>query len=61
MRPEASLKELLPMAKPTLAGSASLHLRLGAFGVLFSALAVAFAPYVAFSLALVASVVLSKL
>lgn len=49
------------MAKPTLAGSASLHLRLGAFGVLFSALAVTFTPVVAFSLALVASVVLSKL
>jgi hypothetical protein len=49
------------MAKPTLTGSASLHLRLGAFGVLFTALAVTFAPYVAFSLALVASVVLSKL
>ncbi len=49
------------MAKPTLAGSASLHLRLGAFGVLYTALAVAFTPFVAFALAVVASVVLAKL
>ena len=48
------------MANPKLASSASLHLRLGAFGVLFTALAVAFIPIVAFSLALVASVVLAK-
>lgn len=49
------------MAKPTLAGSASLHLRLGAFGVLYAALATTFAPLVAFALALVASAVLAKL
>jgi hypothetical protein len=49
------------MANPKLTSSASLHLKLGAFGVLFTALAVSFAPYVAFSLALVASVVLAKL
>ncbi|WP_283627895.1 hypothetical protein [Shewanella baltica] len=49
------------MAKLTLAGSASLHLRLGAFGVLFSALAVTFTPYAAFALAVVASIVLAKL
>ncbi len=49
------------MAKPTLAGSASLHLRLGAFGVLFTALAVTFSPFAAFLLAVVASVVLARL
>lgn len=49
------------MAKRTLAGSASLHLRLGAFGVLFTALVVAFTPMTAFALALVASVVLARL
>ena len=49
------------MTQSTLAGSASLHLRLGAFGVLFSALAVTFMPIVAFSLTLVASIVLAKL
>lgn len=49
------------MAKPTLAGSASLHLRLGAFGVLFTALAVAFTPYAAFALSVVAAIVLAKL
>ena len=49
------------MAKPTLASSASLHLRIGAFGVLFTALAVAFTPCAAFALALVASVVLAKM
>lgn len=49
------------MAKPTLAGSASLHLRIGAFGALFTALAVAFTPYVAFALALVASVALARM
>ncbi|WP_257171373.1 hypothetical protein [Colwellia sp. M166] len=49
------------MTKPTLAGSASLHLRLGAFGVLFTALSVAFLPSVAFALTLVASIVLAKL
>ena len=49
------------MAQPTLAGSASLHLRLGAFGVLFSVLTVTFTPVVAFLLALVTSIVLAKL
>ena len=49
------------MAKPELTSSASLHLKLGAFGVLFTALAVSFTPMTAFSLAMVASVVLAKL
>ena len=49
------------MTKTTLAGSASLHLRLGAFGVLFTALSVAFTPGIAFTLALVASIALAKL
>lgn len=49
------------MAKSTLASSASLHLRLGAFGVLFSELSVAFTPPVAFTLAVVASIILAKL
>ena len=49
------------MARPTLAGSASLHLRLGAFGVLFTTLTVTFSPFAAFLLAVVASVVLAKL
>jgi hypothetical protein len=49
------------MAKPTLARSANLHLKLSAFGVLFSALAVTFTPFAAFALALVASCVLAKL
>lgn len=48
------------MAKPTLTSSASLHLRLGAFGALFTALAVSFAPPAAFGLALLAAVVLAK-
>lgn len=39
----------------------SLHLRLGAFGVLFSALSVAFTPAAAFVLAVVASIILAKL
>lgn len=51
----------VPMAKPELTSSASLHLKLGAFGVLFTALAVSFTPLAAFSLAMVASVVLAKL
>lgn len=37
------------MAKPELTSSASLHLKLGAFGVLFTALAVSFTPMTAFS------------
>jgi len=49
------------MAKPTLAGSAKLHLRLGAFGALFTALAVSLPPYAAFALAMVASVALAKM
>ena len=49
------------MTKSTLAGSASLHLRLGAFGVLFTALSVSFIPAVAFALTLVTSIVLAKL
>ena len=49
------------MTKTTLAGSASLHLRLGAFGVLFTALAVTFTPIVAFALTLATSIVLAKL
>ena len=48
------------MKKPQLTSSASLHLRLGAFGVLFTVLAVAFVPSVAFALTLVTSVVLAK-
>ncbi len=48
------------MKKPKLTSSASLHLRLGAFGVLFTVLSVTFVPYVAFTLALVAAVVLAK-
>ena len=49
------------MADPKSASSARLHLRLGAFGVLFTALAVAFNPFVAFAFTLVASLVLAKL
>lgn len=49
------------MTRPTLAGSASLHLRLGAFGGLFVVLGAAFTPIVAFALCLTASFVLAKL
>ena len=49
------------MKKSSLAGSASLHLRIGAFGVLFATLVVVFTPGIAFALSLVASVVLAKL
>lgn len=49
------------MAKPTLAGSARLHLRIGAFSGLFMALATSFTPLVAFALTIAASVALSKL
>jgi len=49
------------MAQKSLAGSASLHLTMGAFGLLFTTLAVAFNPFVAFALALVASYALAKL
>lgn len=48
------------MAKPALTSSASLHLRLSAFGALFTALAVAFNPLAAFVLAMVATYVLAK-
>lgn len=49
------------MAKSALASSASLHFRLGAFGALFTALSVKFPPTAAFALAIVASIILSKL
>ncbi|MDO6693829.1 hypothetical protein Q4574_11065 [Aliiglaciecola sp. 3_MG-2023] len=49
------------MAKSSLAGSASLHLRLGAFGGLYAVLSVTFTPFVAFALTLMASFVLAKL
>ena len=49
------------MATPKLTGSASLHLRLGAFGVLYTTLSVSFMPTAAFVLTLVATIVLSKL
>lgn len=44
-----------------LTGSAGLHLRLGAFGGLFVALATSFTPAAAFALAMVASIVLAQL
>lgn len=46
--------------KPLLTSSANLHLRLGAFGVLFTVLAVSFTPEIAFLLSVVTSVVLAK-
>jgi len=49
------------MVKHDGTGSASLHLRLGAFGVLFTALSAAFIPTTAFALALAASFLLSKM
>ncbi|WP_161796723.1 hypothetical protein [Pseudoalteromonas piscicida] len=49
------------MAKPTLTSSASLHLRLGAFAALFTALVAVFTPVEAFALAVVAAFILSKL
>ena len=48
------------MAQPGLTGSASLHLKLGAFGVLFTVLTVSFTPIAAFVLALATSIVLAK-
>ena len=48
------------MAKPILTGSASLHFRIGAFGVLYTALVVSFTLAAAFALALVASVSLAR-
>ena len=41
--------------------SAGLHKKLGAFGMLFATLVVAFNPYVAFGLAIVAAIVLAQL
>jgi hypothetical protein len=49
------------MGNSALASSASLHLRLGAFGVLFTVLAVSFTPAAAFVLAVMASMILAKL
>ncbi len=49
------------MSKPKLAGSASLHLKLGAFGVLYTLLSGAFMPIVAFALTIFAAIVLAKL
>ena len=60
MKDWGMLIEEKPMAKPALTGSASLHLKLGAFGVLFTVLTVSFIPIVAFVLTIVASVVLAK-
>ena len=48
------------MAKPTKTGSAALHLRMGAFGVLFAALCAVFDPSMAFAFTLVATVLLAK-
>ncbi|WP_157844856.1 hypothetical protein [Methylocucumis oryzae] len=49
------------MAKPNLTRSADLHLRIGAFGALFSILVVNFDPLPAFALALAAAGILAKL
>ncbi|WP_160171835.1 hypothetical protein [Methylobacter tundripaludum] len=49
------------MAKSNLTRSAGLHLRISAFGALFTALVVNFEPLSAFTLALVAAGVLSSL
>ena len=49
------------MAKPVLARSAALHLRLGAFGAVFAALAASFEPMIAFVLALAAATILARL
>lgn len=50
------LMEGLPMVNQSLASSASLHLRLGAFGVLFGTLVVFFAPPVAFCLTVLTTI-----
>lgn len=49
------------MAKPNLTRSADLHLRIGAFGGLFTLLVVNFQPLSAFVLALAAAGILAKL
>ncbi|MCO6433478.1 hypothetical protein [Nitrosomonas nitrosa] len=49
------------MAKTNLTRSADLHLRIGAFGALFSILIGSFHPLSAFTLALVAAGILAKL
>lgn len=49
------------MSKPKSTRSAGLHLRLGAFGVLFTVLLVSFHPVTAYVLALVAAGVLAKI
>ena len=49
------------MAKPVLTRSAALHLRLGSFGVAFTALALRFEPLIAFVLAVAAAAILARL
>jgi hypothetical protein len=49
------------MEKPVLTRSATLHLRLGSFGVVFTTLALSFEPMSAFVLTLVATMILAKL
>jgi hypothetical protein len=49
------------MAKPVLTRSATLHLRLGPFGVVFTALALRFEPLTAFVLAVAAATILTRL
>ena len=49
------------MTNTNLTGSASLHLKLGAFGAVFGVLVTSFPPIAAFVLAIVASCVLAKL
>lgn len=46
------------MEKPSLTGSAVLHLRIGAFTALFSLLVVSFGPIIAFILAVATTVLL---
>ncbi|WP_299194631.1 hypothetical protein [uncultured Amphritea sp.] len=48
------------MTNQQLAGSASLPLRMGAFGALYSMLVVSFTPVAAFVLALAASIILAR-
>ena len=48
------------MAKPAVTSAASLHLRIVAFGVLFTTLVVFFEPVAAFALTMVASEALAK-
>lgn len=49
------------MAKPVLTRSATLHLSLGSFGVVFTALALNFEPITAFVLALASAIILARL